>query len=348
MAVVLVVVGFCIYESIRARDGLPRLAPSPPNDTSSAVSAKPTASSSQLSTCPKRREWRTLSASEQRSYISAVQCLLTIPSTLNLPTANTSAYSDFPYIHAHIGYRTHNSAPFLPWHRYLLHIYETTLRTQCNYSGTLVYWDWTLDSSSLSASPVFDPVTGFGGDGDPDGPITVGKTGRCVVDGPFAGIQALWYDVKYQRHCLSRGFRDDWGNLGFIDGTDVSPESIELAMELDRYEDFVRMMEVKVHDAIPFGIGGDFETFSAPFGKYSFRTSCPSEDCHQQPHVERVTRSTHQHIFHLLISTGQILYSISTTSSSTASGGPGSSATRKTDCTPTMATMDGIQSTAQS
>ncbi|KAK3644027.1 hypothetical protein LTR56_009879 [Elasticomyces elasticus] len=213
--------------------------------------------------CPQRREWRTLTAAEQQEYISAVLCLRTQPSTLT-PDSNKTAYDDYPWIHSHVGYFTHNSAPFLPWHRYFLHIYESTLRNQCGYNGSLVYWDWTLDNEALEKSPVFDPTTGFGGDGEVDGEITVGRSGRCLVDGPFTNITADYYDVKYQPHCLSRGFRDLDGKLGHIDGHDISPESIEEVLSLTDYESFVTLMESRVHDAIPFGIGGDFETFTAP------------------------------------------------------------------------------------
>ncbi|KAK4541121.1 hypothetical protein LTR36_008346 [Oleoguttula mirabilis] len=216
--------------------------------------------------CPLRREWRTLTGEEQQSYISAVLCVRTQPSTL-APASNKTAYDDFPWIHSHVGYYTHNSAPFLPWHRYFLHIYESTLRESCGYRGSLVYWDWTLDSDALERSPVFDADTGFGGDGQVGGAITVGRSGRCVVDGPFAGVTADYYDVKYDPHCLSRGFRGLDGSLGHIDGHDISPESIEEVLSIASYEGFVTLMESRVHDAIPFGIGGDFETFTAPYGR---------------------------------------------------------------------------------
>lgn len=216
--------------------------------------------------CPQRREWRTLSASEQQDYVTAVLCLRSQPSILQ-PDSNRTCYDDFPWIHSHVGYYTHNSAPFLPWHRYFLHIYESTLKEKCGYKGSLVYWDWTLDSAALEKSPVFDPNTGFGGDGEVGGDIAVGRTGRCLVDGPFAGISVDYYDVEYQPHCLSRGFRDLDGNLGHMDGNDISPESIEEVLSMNKYEDFVASMESRVHDAIPFGIGGDFETFTAPYGK---------------------------------------------------------------------------------
>lgn len=215
--------------------------------------------------CPRRREWRTLSPAERQSYSAAVLCLLDQPSIL-APHSDLTAYDDFPYIHSHVGYKTHHSASFLPWHRYLLHVYEQTLRSQCGYTGGLVYWDWTLDSEALERSPVFDADTGFGGDGEVDGQITVGRTGRCLIDGPFAGVQAKFYDVQRRPHCLSRGFRDLEGNLGHLDGQDISPESIEEVLDTENYEDFVDLMESRVHDAIPFGIGGDFETFTAPYG----------------------------------------------------------------------------------
>ena len=143
------------------------------------------------------------------------------------------------------------------------------MREQCNFTGELVYWDWMLDWEHLEHSPIFDPDSGFGGDGDKNGNITIGRTGRCVVDGPFTDVQAKYYDVKYKPHCLSRGFRDDEGNLGHMNGNAISPQSIEEVLQIGDYERFVAEMESRVHDAIPFGIGGDFETFTAPYGKNS-------------------------------------------------------------------------------
>lgn len=217
--------------------------------------------------CPLRHEWRILSATEQEEYIASVRCLLTQPSILG---PNRTRYDDWPYIHSHVGYYTHHSAPFLPWHRYFLHIYETTLRQECGYTGSLVYWDWTLDADDLAHSTVFSPENGFGGDGDPQGAKTVGNSGRCVVDGPFSDIEAKFYDTKLLPHCLSRGFHDDEGTLGHIDGHDITPESIEQVLQIDTYEEFVAQLESKVHDAIPFGIGGDFETFTAPYDPLFF------------------------------------------------------------------------------
>ena len=47
-----------------------------------------------------RREWRSLSSTEKQNYITAIQCLLTIPSIVGL---NQTLYDDFPWIHNHVG-----------------------------------------------------------------------------------------------------------------------------------------------------------------------------------------------------------------------------------------------------
>lgn len=44
-----------------------------------------------------------------------------------------------------------------------------------------------------------------------------------MVDGPFTGIQAKYYDVKYKPYCLSRGFRNDESSLGHMNGDAISP-----------------------------------------------------------------------------------------------------------------------------
>ena len=97
---------------------------------------------------------------------------------------------------------------------------------------------------------------GLEGDGEVGGELTVSKTGRCVVDGPFKGVVADYYDVEYRPHCLSRGFRDWEGKFGHIMGMMSGPESIEEVLSVGDYESFVAKMEGKVHDVIPYGIWG--------------------------------------------------------------------------------------------
>ncbi|KAJ9652179.1 hypothetical protein H2198_008565, partial [Neophaeococcomyces mojaviensis] len=142
-----------------------------------------------------RRSWTSLGPMQKHSYISALKCLRRLPPLLPRMPTNASSYSDYPYVHAHIGYRTHNSASFLPWHRYFLHLYEQRLRESCGYDGGIPYWDWSADADDvrvngdLSRSAVFNPTDGFGGDGAADGPITVGRHGQCVDTGHFAGLE---------------------------------------------------------------------------------------------------------------------------------------------------------------
>lgn len=35
--------------------------------------------------------------------------------------------------------QAHETAAFLPWHRYFIHVYENALREECAYSGHLTY-----------------------------------------------------------------------------------------------------------------------------------------------------------------------------------------------------------------
>jgi len=78
------------------------------------------------------------------------------------------------------------------------------LRERCDYKGHLTYWDWTLDWENITTSPVWDTVTGFGGDGN----TSVGRpvfNAHCVTEGPFAGLEVPYYEHIHQRHCLLRG-----------------------------------------------------------------------------------------------------------------------------------------------
>ena len=57
-------------------------------------------------------------------------------------------------------YEAHDTAAFLPWHRYFIHVYEEALREQCSYSGHLTYvQDPELQTKWLSILP--DTGTGL-------------------------------------------------------------------------------------------------------------------------------------------------------------------------------------------
>ncbi|KAK3997446.1 tyrosinase [Cladorrhinum sp. PSN332] len=178
-------------------------------------------------TCPRsttpivRKEWRTLSTTEKADYINAVKCIMAKPA-ISPPvpghTGVVSRYDDLIYTHILQTMSIHYVGHFLAWHRYFTATYEKMLRNECNYTGAQPYWDWTLDTpaANFASSPVFDPVTGFGGNGpfipsDPPGPFEVpGRTGGgCVVDGPWAGLNDTVHlgpmeSYAYNPQCLRR------------------------------------------------------------------------------------------------------------------------------------------------
>ncbi|PVH93604.1 Di-copper centre-containing protein, partial [Periconia macrospinosa] len=207
-----------------------------------------------------RREWRTLDASQRQEYTAAVQCLKTKPSRLHL---NHTLYDDFPWVHSRVGEYVHDAAPFLAWHRYFIHIYELALKDECVYTGTLPYWNWELDWSNITQSPIWDSTTGFGGDGSPSsstkGPIL---DGYCVSDGPFAGLQILYLDSNHYPHCLSRGFLHEDELLEQAE--QLKPEKLEVLHRLDGYEEFNLGVEHGPHLAVPRSIRGDFSLLTAP------------------------------------------------------------------------------------
>ena len=112
------------------------------------------------------------------------------------------------------------SLTFLLRHRYFVASYEKALRDECFYPGAQPYWDWTLDSNDFPNSPIFDPLTGFGGNGknitvDPttlpiSSPFIPGGTGGgCVKTGWFKNwmVNVGPYDnLAYNPHCLARDF----------------------------------------------------------------------------------------------------------------------------------------------
>ncbi|PMD16629.1 Di-copper centre-containing protein [Hyaloscypha hepaticicola] len=212
-----------------------------------------------------RREWRSLSRREKKDYIDAVKCLATVPSRLG---TNGTIYDDFPWAHTQVSSFTHGSASFFPWHRYFIHAYERALREHCHYEGNLAYWDWTLDWENITRSPVWGPESGFGGDGNKTGEITLGH-GRCIVDGPFAGQVALFYGTRYDPHCLSRGFGNG-DKEGEFSGIGVRPEVVENILKQDSYEKFFLDFENGPHSVIPNGVRGDFFSFTAPYDPVFF------------------------------------------------------------------------------
>ena len=184
-----------------------------------------------------------------------------------------------------IGYSAHKSAPFLPWHRYYIHLYERALKEDCSFTGDLPYvkcffklyvliqstdgdryWDWSLDWNKFHSAPVWDSSSGLGGDGDASGFPTVGE-GRCVTDGPFSGIEVRYFDDKEHPHCLSRGFPDneELKELGEL----IKPDVIDDLMTESDYDAFASEIERRGHKFLSHSVRGDLSKFTGPNGKSS-------------------------------------------------------------------------------
>jgi len=226
-----------------------------------AASTKPVAVCAQPSL---RQEWRTLSDPEKDSYIEAVQCLSTKPS---MSVTNDTLYDDFPRVHELTSPTAHKSAPFLPWHRYYIHSYETALKESCGYSGSLPYWDWSQDWNEFENSPIWSSEKGFGGNGNGD--VTIGE-GSCVLDGPFSGLEARYYADELRPHCLSRGFSEgeELKELAEL----ISPNAMANILREKKFESFAPKLEARAHRFISGSIKGDFSKYTGPYGKQSLNS----------------------------------------------------------------------------
>lgn len=123
--------------------------------------------------------------------------------------------------------------------------HETLLREECNYTGYQPYWDEKRDadhSSDVGDSTVFDPETGFGGEG-----------GDCVTDGPFVNITLRlsedWGVVSSSDYCLSRSFN----NQGF---QGASSTYVDACMAAQKFTTADECLRSDPHTAGHAGVGG--------------------------------------------------------------------------------------------
>jgi tyrosinase len=223
-----------------------------------------------------RKEWRTLTKTQQLDYIKAVRCMQTKPSRTNGAWEGAkNRFDDFEGLHIvetdRIHYVVRLAPPldviqtetltaqghFLPWHRQFIRLWEKDLCSTCNYRGALPYWDWTLDAkdrTGLAKSPLWDPVYGFGGNGPyladlsgfPAGWVFEGFAvpnrtgGGCVPDGPFANVpvnMGMGRSTAYQPHCLRRDFS---GDLFAITG---NMKNVRAAVDADSYLKMILLQE---------------------------------------------------------------------------------------------------------
>ncbi|ELU43994.1 Tyrosinase domain-containing protein [Rhizoctonia solani AG-1 IA] len=197
-------------------------------------------------------EWRSLPQAQRDSFHNAVKCLRT-----KRDVNGRNVFDTYPSVHNNVFSNVHYVANFLPWHRWFLHLRRLDL-TDCGYTGPVPYWDWTIDSGKLATSDIWDPVSGFGGNGN-------ART-RCVENGPY--LNATYFQLTYpNRHCLARRFNN--GNIrdsriGNMQGSLYSQNAVDTLMRLTDHINFSNQMEEGVHDVIHNVIAGDIAAAFSP------------------------------------------------------------------------------------
>ena len=125
----------------------------------------------------------------------------------------------------------------------------------------------------MTKSPVWDPTTGFGGNGDPaiDPQSRDGST-KCVVDGPLKDLQPAYKMSGYAPHCLVRNWNSGTAFPGNMLSEFYTTKVVEEINALENYPDFRFQLEGVPHGAIHSAIGGDMSPATSPNGKYLCRT----------------------------------------------------------------------------
>ncbi|KAF2473068.1 Di-copper centre-containing protein [Lindgomyces ingoldianus] len=174
---------------------------------------------SRASTCTtksQRKSWTTLTNTEKAAYIEAELCLMNSP-TKGFVADAVSRWDDLTWAHLNQSNYIHDVGQFLPWHRYFMYTHEYLLKTECNYTGTQPYWDEEADSDALVDSDVFDPDTGFGGNGVSSNTSDY----ACIADGPFVNVTlAMGPEYTNTNHCIYREFSATsfmWANSTYLD-----------------------------------------------------------------------------------------------------------------------------------
>lgn len=253
-----------------------------------------------------RKGWSTATVEERLAYLDAAVCVTKKPSRLGNP--NATLHDDFAYTHAMLNAQgkfqsaptrprtsatklrqhpltlhllAHEFAAFLPWHRYFVMIYENALQ-DCGYKGTAMYWDWVADSNDPAKSAVWDPVTGFGGNGQ--GTSNHSIIAPPVQDGPFKDYRPLYWGTAVDQHRLCRAWAR--ANSASPDDRDLfghkyTPDIVAGVLAESSYDGFRSALEGGPHASVHFGVAvgagigwkGDLYPGSSPSGKSNTRHS---------------------------------------------------------------------------
>lgn len=120
-----------------------------------------------------------------------------------------------------------------------MRVHEYLLQSECGYEGGQPYWNEVLDMDDLAGSVVFDPDTGFGGEGS-----------DCVTDGPFVNLTLhMNSSGTTEDYCLTRSFNSN----GFQSGVQAN---LDECFNMTTYEDAFDCYQVNPHTAGHSAVGG--------------------------------------------------------------------------------------------
>ncbi|KXH43499.1 hypothetical protein CSAL01_12853 [Colletotrichum salicis] len=209
-----------------------------------------------------RKEWRTLTQGEKSDWVGAVKCLgsirhqrLSFTPEQKVLEGMRSLYDDFSYSHAAVEHSAHRNVYFLPWHRWFLYLFDTSLRQNCGYSGPTPYWDWSRDHADLVGSSVFEdsPEFGLGGTGD----CNSSPEADCMVTtGAFAQFELAWPIPHQLRRNLT--LITGWFDHERPQNSTLGPDSVRNSTEhhTGDFYSFQHSME-QMHNHIHNFVGGD-------------------------------------------------------------------------------------------
>ncbi|KAL7619911.1 hypothetical protein AAE478_010458 [Parahypoxylon ruwenzoriense] len=127
------------------------------------------------------------------------------------------------------------------------------------------YWDWSLDSQDPANSPIWDPVTGFGGNGNPNETVDLGGWAyKCVTNGPFKDLRPAYFGTRDVPHCLTRSFNNGTSQIGSMLGEYYSPEALATVQVIPDYNQYRIKLEGTPHGAIHSAVGGDLSPSTSP------------------------------------------------------------------------------------
>ncbi|KAJ3529389.1 hypothetical protein NM208_g9783 [Fusarium decemcellulare] len=193
-----------------------------------------------------------MSDDEKSAYIEAELCLMNRPAKTGIQGA-LNRWDELDWAHIAQTNVIHDVGAFLPWHRYFMRVHEYLLQSECGYKGGQPYWNEVLDMDALNESVVFNPNTGFGGQGD-----------ECVTDGPFVNLTLHINSTSTSASaCLSRAFNP----TGFQGGVQ---ENVDTCFSAATYDEAFECYMDSPHSAGHSGIGGIMQDVAGSPGEPLF------------------------------------------------------------------------------